>query len=118
MLSIPVSAKTDFPAETMALTAQQLQQFQSDGYLVIKQLAPQSVCDTMIAVTREHLHSAQMPLEYEAELGYPGAPASLDAPGGKTIRRLRGAYQRDACFRDWALDAAQIERVMQLLNEP
>ena len=118
MLNLSVSVKTDFLAETMALTAQQLEQFQSDGYLVIRQLVPQSVCETMTAVAHAHLQAAQMPLEYETELGYPGAPASFDAPGGKTIRRLRGAYQRDACFRDWALDAAQIERVMQLLNEP
>ncbi|MBV8634140.1 MAG: phytanoyl-CoA dioxygenase family protein [Burkholderiaceae bacterium] len=102
----------------MALSAEQLQQFQSDGYLVIKQLVPQSACDTMLAVTRAQLQMEQAPVEYETELGYPGAPASFDAPGGRTIRRLRGAYDRDACFRDWASDPAQVERITQLLGEP
>ena len=102
----------------MALSAEQYQQFQSDGYLVLRQLVPLSVCDTMLAVTRAHLQSEQAPVEYETALGYPGAPASFDAPGGRTIRRLRGAYDRDASFRDWAADPAQVERVAQLLGEP
>lgn len=102
----------------MALTVQQLQQFQSDGYLVVKQLVPLSTCDAMLAVTRAHLQTERAPIEYETELGYPGAPASFDAPGGRTIRRLRGAFQRDDCFRDWAIDAEQVGRVAQLLGEP
>ncbi len=72
----------------------------------------------MLAVTREQLQSEQPPVEYETELGYPGAPASFDAPGGRTIRRLRGAYGRDACFRELAADPAQVERIRQLLGEP
>jgi phytanoyl-CoA hydroxylase len=113
-----VSGKTHFLAQTMALSAEQLQQFQSDGYLVIPQLVPLGTCDTMLAVTRHHLQSEQAPVEYETELGYPGAPASFEAPGGRTIRRLRGAYGRDACFRDWAANPAQVERIGQLLGEP
>ncbi|HEX7641776.1 MAG TPA: phytanoyl-CoA dioxygenase family protein [Burkholderiaceae bacterium] len=102
----------------MALSAEQCQQFQSDGYLVLKGLVPAAACDAMLAVTRAHLQTEQAPVEYETELGYPGAPASFDAPGGRTIRRLRGAYDRDACFRAWATDAAQVERIAQLLGEP
>ena len=118
MLDFLVSAKTHFLAETMALSAPQLQQFHSDGYLVLPQLVPLAACDAMIAVTRAHLQSGQGPVEYETELGYPGAPASFEAPGGRTIRRLRGAWDRDACFRAWAGDPAQVERVGQLLAEP
>ena len=102
----------------MALSAQQLQQFQSDGYLVVRELVPKSVCEAMMAVTRAHLETEQEPVEYETVLGYPGAPASFDAPGGRTIRRLRGAYDRDAVFRNWAADPAQVERATQLQNEP
>ena len=72
----------------------------------------------MLAVTRAQLQAEQAPVEYETVLGYPGAPASFDAPGGRTIRRLRGAYERDAIFRDWAADPAQVERMAQLLGEP
>lgn len=72
----------------------------------------------MLAVTRTQLQAEQAPIEYETELGYPGAPASFDAPGGRTIRRLRGAYDRDAVFRDWAAEPAQVERLQQLLGEP
>lgn len=102
----------------MALSAEQLAQFQTEGYLVIKGLVAQAACDAMLAVTRAHLQTEQAPVEYETELGYPGAPASFDAPGGRTIRRLRGAYNRDTCFRDWAANPAQVERITQLIGEP
>jgi phytanoyl-CoA hydroxylase len=57
------------------------------------------------------------PVEYEAEVGYAGAPASLDAPGGRTVRRLRAAYQRDPAFRAWAEDPRIVEPLRTLLGE-
>jgi hypothetical protein len=35
----------------------------------------------MKAVAMRHLAAQIQPLEYEAQVKYPGAPASLDAPG-------------------------------------
>ena len=104
-------------ADNMNLSEQQLAQFRSDGYLVIKKLVPKRQCEAMLDVTQQQLKTAAEPVEYETELGYPGAPASFDAPGGKTIRRLRAAYQRDACFRHWAEDPDQVARLQQLLGE-
>ncbi|WP_222836494.1 hypothetical protein, partial [Curtobacterium sp. B18] len=45
------------------------------------------------------------PIEYEADLRYPGAPESRNAEGGLTVRRLLGAYGRDPLFAQWATDA-------------
>ena len=101
-----------------ALTGEQIEQFNRDGYLVFRRLATQTICDRMLSVAKRHLRDAIAPVEYEAELGYPGAPDSLDAPGGRTIRRLRAAYQRDACYRTWADDAGLQTKLAQLLNEP
>ncbi len=56
----------------------------------------------LLAVARDHLAREIAPTEYEAQLHYPGAPESLDAPGGHTARRLLQAYARDAVFREWA----------------
>lgn len=72
----------------------------------------------MLAASAADLRQAVPPLEYEAELGYPGAPPSLDAAGGKTVRRLRGAWNRAACFRDWAADPGLVGMLRQLLDEP
>jgi phytanoyl-CoA hydroxylase len=100
------------------LSDREIAQFKEDGYLVFKGLLDSAACDAMLAVTKDHLQRAVPPVEYEAELGYPGAPASLDAPGGKTIRRLRNAHARHDCFRSWAEDKRVVTKLAQLFNEP
>ena len=46
------------------------------------------------------------PIEYEADLRYPGAPESRQAEGGQTVRRLLSAYGRDPLYAQWATDPA------------
>ncbi|HTN66745.1 MAG TPA: phytanoyl-CoA dioxygenase family protein [Burkholderiaceae bacterium] len=99
------------------LTTSQIEQFAQQGYLIVRGMASLGACATMRAIAAEHLRAAVAPLEYEAEVGYDGAPASLDAPGGRTARRLRNAWQRHACFRAWGEDAALVGTVRQLLGE-
>jgi phytanoyl-CoA hydroxylase len=99
------------------LTASQIEQFTRDGFLILRGMAAPAAYAAMRAVASQHLREALAPLEYEAEVGYAGAPASLDAPGGRTVRRLRNAWQRHACFRAWGQDAALIGAMRQLLGE-
>lgn len=96
----------------------QIEQFRRDGYLIWPKLASPAACEAMLAVAREHLQQATAPVEYEADVGYPGAPASLDAPGGKTVRRLRGAYQRAPVLRAWAQDPRIVGWLARLFGEP
>lgn len=100
------------------LSATQIDAFRRDGYLIFRKLATPEQRTRMLAVTREHLEHELAPVEFETELGYPGAPSALDAPGGRTIRRLRAAYQRAACFREWAEDARIVGWLRQLFREP
>jgi phytanoyl-CoA hydroxylase len=100
------------------LTADQIARFETDGYLLLRGMVAQEDCERMLAVTRDHLQRAIPPLEYEAEVGYEGAPASLEAPGGRTARRLRSAWQRDASFHDWAASPRLAAMLRQLLREP
>lgn len=102
----------------IALSELQIEQFTRDGYLIFRNMVTPVACDLMLSVANEHLRSAVPPLEYEAEVGYPGAPASLDAPGGRTVRRLRDAYHRHACFRTWAEDSRVATRLRQIFGEP
>ncbi len=102
----------------LKFSATQIDQFHSDGYLVLPSLVPASICDVMRLITHAHLDAAVEPLEYESEVGYPGAPTSLQAPGGRTVRRLRSAYRRHRCFSAWAGDPGVVTAVQQLLGEP
>jgi phytanoyl-CoA hydroxylase len=100
-----------------ALSDLQIEQFNNDGYLVLRGMVTPVACELMLSVAREHLRGAVPPLEYEAEVGYAGAPKSFDEPGGKTVRRLRGAYRRHECFRLWAEDKRLVAGLTQLFGE-
>lgn len=102
------------PPDTFS--APELAQFERDGYLIVRRFAGDTVCGRMAMLAREHLANGIAPLEYEADVNYPGAPASLDAPGGRTVRRLLHAYARDPLFRDWATSPAIAARMRQLLG--
>lgn len=99
----PVRDRQTHPAggDPTPLTRSEAAAFERDGYLIVRQLAPLDMIETMRDVTRRHLAERRGPLELEAELGYPGAPSSRQAPGGDAIRRLRGAYGRHPIFRRW-----------------
>lgn len=100
----------------MPLSAQQLETFRRDGYLVFRQMVPADDCNAMQRIARDHLERAEPPVEYEADVGYAGAPAR-DAPGGKTVRRLLKAYGRDARFTAWARDARVVGALGQIFEE-
>lgn len=80
--------------------------FARDGYLVVRGLCPETLRSRLLEVSRQHLNPVLGPVEYEADLGYPGAPANRMAEGGNTVRRLLNAYTRDAAYRDWATGPA------------
>jgi phytanoyl-CoA hydroxylase len=99
------------------LSATQIAAFETDGYLVLPGLVSAANCAQMVAVTNQHLHAAVAPLEYESEVGYAGAPSSLESVGGRTARRLRDAYQRHESYRQWAVDPLLVAMLTQLLGE-
>lgn len=99
-----------------SFTAEQVAQFSRDGYQIVRGLVPADACARMRASAERDLAAAVPPIEYEADTQYPGAPQSLEAPGGRTVRRLLQAYARDAGFREWATAASIITRLKQLLG--
>ena len=94
----------------------ELAQFARDGYAIVRGLAPATQVTRMREVALAHLAELRLPVEYEADTLYPGAPASLDAPGGRTVRRLLQAYAREAVFREWAVSPLIAARLGQLLG--
>ncbi|MGY8525772.1 phytanoyl-CoA dioxygenase family protein [Paracidovorax citrulli] len=91
--------------------------FRRDGYVVLRDFAPERLCQALEQATRDQLAAAVAPVEYEAELGYPGAPSSREATGGATIRRLRQAFDRGPAFRAWAASPVLGDIVAALLGE-
>lgn len=98
------------------LNKNQQAQFIRNGYLVLPKLASkQDLLDIRSIVDRQLLERIK-PYELEAEIQYPGAPASQSAKGGETIRRLLNAYGRDALFESWAKHPKIVGAVAQLLT--
>jgi len=87
-----------------------------DGYLIVRKLASPDLCARIRDAGMRDLAAAAGLLEYEASVGYPGAPASLEAEGGRTVRRLLGAIDRDSAMREWACGAEIAGRMKQLLG--
>ena len=72
------------------------------GYAVVPAFARAERLATLNRVARAQLAARSGALELEADLRYPGAPASRTAGGGQTVRRLLDAYSRDAVFAECA----------------
>lgn len=84
------------------LQARAAEAFARDGYLVVRGLYSGQPCSDLRTRILSYLDPLLGPAEFEADLGYPGAPAGHDKPGGGTPRRLLYAYSRSELFRDWA----------------
>jgi phytanoyl-CoA hydroxylase len=104
----------DRPSNTFS--AAEVAQFEGQGHITVRGLAPIETVQRMLVLAREQLEVQAPPLEYEADLQYPGAPASRDAPGGRTVRRLLQAYARHPVFREWATSDALRQRLAALLG--
>lgn len=104
------------PMTTPIFSTSELAQFQRDGYLIVRGLVAPDSFMPIKRLAQDHLAAKIAPLEYEAEVKYPGAPASLQAPGGRTIRRLLQACARDALFRDYATSPAIASRLQHLFG--
>lgn len=110
---------SDLPTEPLRrLSQSEWEQFQRDGFLVFRQLIPTATREQMLAVTLDGVAREIAPIEYEAELHYPGAPASLAAEGGRTIRRLKQAHSRHFVFTQWLCDGELTGRLADLIGSP
>lgn len=109
-------AQTSHGKDKQGLTELQQHQFARDGFLIVRGLASDAIRRGMLEVIESSLQPALGPLEYEVDVNYPGAPGSLQAPGGHTPRRLLNAYARDAVFRKWATSPELVSRISQLIG--
>lgn len=111
-----MSSQDDAVERAAWLNRKNLAQFNRDGFLVVKNLCDEITCREMQKVVEDSLNPALAPVEFEADIHYPGAPASRNAPGGDTPRRLLHAFARDDVFRTWATGEAVADCVRNLLQ--
>jgi phytanoyl-CoA hydroxylase len=76
----------------------QIERLRDVGYVVVPDFIPRERLAGLKESARQQLAQRAAPLELEADIQYPGAPSSRDAPGGDTVRRLLNAHGRDARF--------------------
>jgi phytanoyl-CoA hydroxylase len=101
-----------------SLNADELAGFNRDGFLVLRGLLSEDTRVAMRAVAERDLAALVEPLEFEADTQYPGAPASRQAPGGRTVRRLLQACDRDAVFRNQATAPTVVACLEQMFMQP
>jgi len=99
-----------------SLTKEESQQFSEQGYLIRRGLMPQAITNALIEKIDSSLSPALAPVEYEADVHYPGAPSSKSAPGGQTPRRLLHAYSRDVIFQKLAAHPDMLATLQTLMG--
>jgi phytanoyl-CoA hydroxylase len=94
----------------MQLTQKQLNDFQKNGFLVLKNFASHELCDEITKKAKEHLEKKIAPIESEQEY--------LNFNDNKiTIRRLRQVYDREDIFKEWMTYKKIRPILKQLLND-
>lgn len=105
------------PAPTPHQLAEaELDDWRRDGYLIVRGLAGPELLERMRVAVSDSLSRLVEPIEYEADLQYPGAPASREAVGGRTVRRLKQAHSRGAVFTEWIQHPGVISRLRSMLG--
>lgn len=92
--------------------------FERDGFVIMHGLGPPAVVQALRSAAMQDLAQQTGPVEYEADLRYPGAPESYDAEGGRTVRRLLQAHARHPEFGQWATSSGLARVLASLLGTP
>lgn len=93
-----------------------LQKFSEEGFIIERGLANKELCEQLSEIVDNSLDLSLAPLEYEADVHYPGAPENRNQQGGLTPRRLLHAYTRHPLFQEWAGSPEVLCRLKQLMG--
>ncbi len=112
---------SDLPAVAAAdhhLTPAQQRQFAQDGYLLLSQRIEAERVARLREIVQHQMAVALEPVEFEAEVRYPGAPESVETEGGRTVRRLKNAVARHPSLFDLVCDPALLAPLIDVLGGP
>jgi len=103
-------------SSTAPLRSTQINDFFENGYLLIKHWADGRALESIQRVAKTQHTTSVPPLELEAQLGYPGAPANTNVEGGSTPRRLLRAFGRNELWDEHATSNRMNQCLQQLLK--
>ena len=90
----------------MKLTDAQLEQFERDGFILLRGFVDKARCEKILAAAYEEIEKREAPIETEGE---------YVATSNPTLRRLRQVYDRRPEFREWMTDEAIRPMLAQIL---
>ncbi|PHR59535.1 MAG: phytanoyl-CoA dioxygenase [Arcobacter sp.] len=94
----------------MKLTNKQIAEFNTNGFLLLKNFADHKLCDAILLKAQEHLDKQIQPIESEEEYLRSGI-------SNVTIRRLRQVYDREDIFKEWMRNKEIAPIIEQLLGK-
>ncbi|WP_419771429.1 MAG: phytanoyl-CoA dioxygenase family protein [Candidatus Marinarcus sp.] len=94
----------------MQLTQTQIDEFHKNGFIILKNFAPSTLCDEILHKAQKHLENKTAPIESEQEY--------LQNSDQKiTVRRLRQVYNRETIFKTWMTNPDIAACLKTLLND-
>ncbi|CAA6798816.1 MAG: Phytanoyl-CoA dioxygenase [uncultured Sulfurovum sp.] len=108
----------------MTLTEQEVEAFNEDGFLVLRNFLPLDECEAMLDVALAHLKDKIEPIESEIDYGGKSEEYrtnivdynSIEEKENLTVRRLRQVYDRDILFKNW-MENEKIRPILKQLLE-
>lgn len=109
----------------MRLSVEQLQQFNQNGFIILRNFLSEERCNAILEVAKAHLEKKIEPIE--TEIGYTERSKAYrtdvtDYTSGSgeknmAVRRLRQVYDRDTLFKEW-MEEPEIRPILQqILND-
>lgn len=94
----------------MQLNPKQIEEFNTNGFLILKNFANSQLCKAILNKAKIHLEQKIAPIESEQDY--------MQLNGSEiTVRRLRQVYQREAIFQEWMTNQEIRPVLQQLLND-
>lgn len=94
----------------MELTQSQINEFHTNGFLILKNFAESDLCEEVLTKAKEHLNSKIAPIESEQEYLKNGDSIV-------TVRRLRQVFEREVIFKMWMTNPKICTILHTLLND-
>jgi phytanoyl-CoA hydroxylase len=95
----------------MELNQKQIDQYNQDGFLILRNFASAQLCDEILDAAKKHMQTLEEPIESEQEY------LMQDVKQDITLRRLRQVYQREEIFKQWMTNKQIRPMLKQLLGQ-
>ncbi len=107
----------------MILSNEQLEQFNKNGFLILRSFVDKEKCEAILDVAKMHLKHKVEPIETEVGYDEKSKEYRTDVAdysskeAGTTVRRLRQVYSRDILFKEWMEDEKIRPVLQQILHD-